>query len=57
MDKEILKAAEVTIKIETYWNVNNIHVVFVPHTQRIKIETYWNVNFIVSSIKACACVY
>ena len=32
------------IKIETYWNVNNIGTVEDNIMKAIKIETYWNVN-------------
>ena len=33
-----------TIKIETYWNVNKMNMYFQNFMQQIKIETYWNVN-------------
>ena len=32
------------IKIETYWNVNQIKYAALFVQSRIKIETYWNVN-------------
>ena len=33
-----------TIKIETYWNVNQKRIEFHKPRFLIKIETYWNVN-------------
>ena len=40
------KSTEVSIKIETYWNVNVEKVFFLSHAYCIKIETYWNVNVV-----------
>ena len=33
-----------TIKIETYWNVNLVGWIHSYSSPSIKIETYWNVN-------------
>ena len=33
-----------SIKIETYWNVNLFHIPSQLDKTCIKIETYWNVN-------------
>ena len=39
-----INTQSITIKIETYWNVNyDMFVSEVDH-EKIKIETYWNVN-------------
>ena len=32
------------IKIETYWNVNQLYDCRLQDIKLIKIETYWNVN-------------
>ena len=36
----------IPIKIETYWNVNDIDKYALDFMGEIKIETYWNVNML-----------
>ena len=54
MDQEGWQRGLMTIKIETYWNVNTIDVSLVVVRTTIKIETYWNVNLFTNAFQGVA---